>query len=46
MLNYLQDEFNNRSAGVCTDKEKMNDIVDMIKEPNADEVYAGEEFMR
>ena len=24
----------------------MNDIVDMMKEPNADEVYAGEEFMR
>ena len=26
ILNYLQDEFNNRSVGVCTDKEKMNDI--------------------
>ena len=37
MLNYLQDEINNRSAGVCTDKEKMNDIVDMIKIEHLDE---------
>ena len=37
MLNYLQDEFNNRSTGVCTDEEKMNDIVDMIKIEHLDE---------
>ena len=37
MLNYLQDEFNNRSTGVCTDKEKMNDIVDMIKVEHLDD---------
>ena len=36
MLNYLQDVFNNRSAGVCTD-EKMNDIVDMIKVEHLDD---------
>ena len=37
MLNYLQDKFNNRSASVCTDKEKMNDIVDMIKVEHLDD---------
>ena len=37
MLNYLQDEFNNRSAGVCTDKEKMDDIADMIKVEHLDD---------
>ena len=37
MLNYRLDEFNHRSAGVCTDKEKMNDIVDMIKVEHVDD---------
>ena len=35
MLNYLQAEFNNRSAGVCTDKE--NDIIDIIKVEHLDD---------